>query len=179
MPRTHPHAQRRDRELAEAGRSLHLEREGCRVDVEREVVPIPYDVVDGRDVVLPGFEQHAGPIERLARGHDGYAVAPRDASTGDDGLQEDALRGRLLRWCEHVQLSGSPAGLGQKAALQSTWWPVIVSRALGSGAPLAPRLVLANFVRVPAPPTTHKLPSASNARPTGRLREIPVEESTI
>src|SRR2546427_10469019 len=66
------------------------------------------DVVDGRDIVLPGFQEDARPIERLAREHGGDAVAPRDASPRDDGLEQDALRGRLLQWREH--------GLGRPTA---------------------------------------------------------------
>src|SRR2546430_2676027 len=67
-------------------------------------MPIPGDAVDRRDIVLPGFHEDAGPIERLGRERGGHAVAPRHAPTGDDGLQQDALRGRLLQRCQHILL---------------------------------------------------------------------------
>src|SRR5207244_11542609 len=92
VARTHPDTQRGDRELPEPGRALHLERQRLRVDVERQVVPIPHDVVDGRDIVLPGLQQDAGRIERLTREHGGYAVASRDAWPGADGPQQGAVR---------------------------------------------------------------------------------------
>src|SRR5205814_4337051 len=52
---------------------------------------------------------------------------------------------------------------------------LIRSRTLGTGAPLAPRLAGANFTSTPVPPTTHKLPSCSNARPSGMLNDPALE----
>src|SRR5437867_1260039 len=76
------------------------------------------------------------------------------------------------------QFNGSPAGLGHRAKLQNNEWPLTLSRALGAGAPLAPRLAGANLVNTPVPPTTHRLPSSSKARPIGMLREPALEEIT-
>src|SRR5207247_4348256 len=73
------------------------------------------------------------------------------------------------------QFSGMPAGLGHRAPLQNSMWPLTLSRALGVATPLARRLAGANLANTPVPPTTHKLPSSSNARPIGMPREPPVE----
>src|SRR6266550_6869219 len=101
VARTHPDTERGDRECPKAGRSLHLERQRLGVDVERQIVPSPYDVVYRRDIVLPGFQQDAGPIEGLAGEHPRYAVARGHTAHGDDRPQQDAVRSWLLQRCEH------------------------------------------------------------------------------
>src|SRR6266849_5784056 len=81
-------------------------------------------------------------------------------------------------WDFRNQFSGSPVGLGHNAPLQNNTWPLTLSRALGVATPLAPRLAAANLANTPVPPTTHKLPSSSNAKPIGMPREPPVEVIT-
>jgi len=65
--------------------------------------------------------------------------------------------------------------LGHNATLQNNTRPLILSRTLGTGAPVVPKLAGANFTNTPVPPTTHKLPSSSNARPSGMLKDAALE----
>ena len=101
---TDPGAAAAEDDASKAGWLFDFERERPVVEIHRHVVMHPDEVVDAGDVVAPGLQSEAGPIERLG-GDDRWNVAARldvaQSPGAARGIQLDKL------W---LHVSRSPVG---------------------------------------------------------------------